>query len=57
MPHAGQSITRKVKIKMEEHVCVVCGRPFSPDTLDDNVCSVCEVDLDELTNGKGDDDE
>lgn len=41
---------------MSEQKCIICGRQL--DSKDDNqICDECEETRNELTNGKGEDDE
>lgn len=37
--------------------CSFCGRTFEPSEKDQDVCEDCIHSVDELSNGKGDDDE
>lgn len=37
--------------------CSFCGKTFKPSKKDQDVCEDCINSVDELTNGKGDDDE
>lgn len=42
---------------MEKKLCLICGQLISQDTDDDQICDACEETRDELSEGKGDDDE
>lgn len=35
--------------------CLICGKPIIADADDDQICDACEETRDELSNGKGDD--
>ena len=37
--------------------CLICGKPLSKDSNDDQICDSCEETRDELSNGKGDDED
>lgn len=41
---------------MNPKKCLVCGNTITADADDDQICDACEETRDELSNGKGDDD-
>ena len=42
---------------MNGKVCLICGQPIRQGANDNQICDACEETRDELTNGKGEDDE
>lgn len=53
MRHVGQNTIRGGNIM----TCQFCGKNFKQLTPDQEVCSNCESTVDELSNGKGDDED